>query len=110
MQEYPMRERIYLPLIRWGVPHTDWKYVFIMTMAGFVLPFIFGITIFGIPAPMFTGIGTLGLSVAFFNLIRHGRRPYWFQHKMRALIINHRRRRTLPQDNFNHSWLRADDA
>lgn len=110
MQEYPMRERIYLPLIRWGVPHTDWKYVFIMTMAGFVLPFMFGLTIFGIPAPMFTGIGTLGLSVAFFNLIRYGRRPYWFQHKMQALFSNHRQRRALPQDNLDHLWLRADNA
>jgi len=105
MQEYPMRERIYLPLVRWGVPHTDWKYIFIMTMAGFVLPFLLGLTIFGIPAPMFTGIGSLGLSVAFFNLIRYGRRPYWFQHKMQALFSNHRHRRALPQDSLNHSWL-----
>jgi hypothetical protein len=28
MQDYPMRERIYLPVVRFGVPHTDWKYVF----------------------------------------------------------------------------------
>ncbi len=100
-----MRERIYLPLVRWGVPHTDWKYVFIITMAGFVLPFLLGITIFGIPAPMFTGTVTLGLSVAFFKLIRYGRRPYWFQHKLRALCGHHRHRRALPQDNLNHSWL-----
>ena len=100
-----MRERIYLPLVRWGVPHTDWKYIFIMTMAGFVLPFIFGLTIFGIPAPMFTGTGTLGLSVAFFNLIRVGRRPRWFQHKLRAHLTSHRHRRALPRDNLNRSWL-----
>jgi len=105
MQEYPMRERIYLPVVRFGVPHTDWKYVFLITMAGFVLPFLFGFTIFGIPAPMFTGIGTLGLSVAFFNLIRMGRRPYWFQHKLRACLSSHVKRRALPQDNLNQSWL-----
>ncbi len=38
MQEYPMRERIYLPITKFGVPHTDWKWVLIVTMIAFVLP------------------------------------------------------------------------
>ncbi len=29
MQEYPMRERIYLAVTKFGVPHTDWKWVLI---------------------------------------------------------------------------------
>jgi hypothetical protein len=64
-----------------------------------------GLTIFGIPAPMFTGLGTLGLTVAFFNLIRMGRRPCWFQHRLRALLSNHHHRSALPQDDLNESWL-----
>ena len=106
MQDYAMRERIYLPVVRFGVPHTDWKYIFFLTFAGFVLPFIFGIRIYGVPAPMFTGVVTLALSVAFFNFIRIGRRPLWFQHSLRALLTSPVRRAALPQDSLNEIWLK----
>lgn len=101
-----MRERIYLALVRFGVPHTDWKYVFSVTMLGFVLPFLLGFRIYGIPAPMFTGVSALALSVAFFNFIRIGRRPYWFQHSLRALLTSSRRRSALPLDELNEAWLK----
>jgi hypothetical protein len=107
MQDYPMRERIYLPVVRFGVPHTDWKYVFFLTFAGFVLPFIFRITIYGVPAPMLTGVTTLALAVAFFNFIRIGRRPFWFQHTLRALLSSPTRRAALPTDDLNESWVKA---
>jgi hypothetical protein len=106
MQDHPMRERIYLPVVRFGVPHTDWKYVFLVTMAGFVLPFIFGLKLYGIPAPMFTGVTALALSVAFFNFIRLGRRPLWFQHSVRALFTSATERAALPQDGLNESWVK----
>ncbi|MFL6228717.1 MAG: hypothetical protein ACJ741_08050 [Pyrinomonadaceae bacterium] len=102
-----MRERIYLPVVRFGVPHTDWKYVFFLTFAGFVLPFIFRITIYGVPAPMLTGITTLAVAVAFFNFIRIGRRPFWFQHTLRALVSSPVRRAALPTDDLNESWVKA---
>ena len=107
MQDYPMRERIYLPVVRFGVPHTDWKYVFFLTFAGFVLPFIFRITIYGVPAPMLTGVTTMALAVAFFNFIRVGRRPFWFQHTLRALLNSPTRRAALPTDDLNESWVKA---
>jgi hypothetical protein len=107
MQDYPMRERIYLPVVRFGVPHTDWKYVFSLTFAGFVLPFIFRITIYGVPAPMLTGVTTLAVAVAFFNFIRIGRRPFWFQHTLRALVSSPVRRAALPTDDLNESWVKA---
>ena len=103
-----MRERIYLPVVRFGVPHTDWKYVFLITMAGFVLPFIFGLKLYGVPAPMFTGVIALALSVAFFNFIRLGRRPLWFQHSMHALFTRATERAALPQDGLNESWVKED--
>lgn len=109
MQDYPMRERIYLPVVRFGVPHTDWKYVFFVTFAGFVLPFLLGFRIYGIPAPMFTGVIVLALSVAFFNFIRLGRRPLWFQHTLRALFTSTRHRAALPQDNLNEAWVREGE-
>lgn len=105
VQEYPMRERIYLPVTKFGVPHTDWKWVLIVTMAGFVLPFIFNIWVYGFPASTFTGILSLGASVLFFNIVRYGRRPFWFNHKMRALLHNHWQRRALPEDELNTPWI-----
>lgn len=105
-----MRERIYLPVVRFGVPHTDWKYVFIITFAGFVLPFVLNIKLYGVPAPMFTGVSALALSVAFFNFIRIGRRPLWFQHSLRALLVSSRERAALPVDDLNESWLEDTDG
>jgi hypothetical protein len=110
MQDYPMRERIYLPVVRLGVPHTDWKYVFFLTFAGFVLPFIFRITVYGVPAPMLTGVATLAVAVAFFNFIRIGRRPFWFQHTLRALFSNPVRRAALPTDELNEPWTKAREG
>lgn len=110
MQDYPMRERIYLPVVRFGVPHTDWKYVFLVTMAGFVLPFLLNIRFYGIPAPMFTGVTALALSVGFFNFIRLGRRPLWFQHSVRALFTRSIARAALPQDALDEPWVRGDSG
>ncbi len=103
-----MRERIYLPVVRFGVPHTDWKYVFLVTFAGFVLPFFLGIKLYGVPVPMFTGTIALALSVAFFNFIRLGRRPLWFQHTLRALFTRTTQRAALPVDDLKESWIRDD--
>ncbi len=103
-----MRERIYLPVVRFGVPHTDWKYVFLVTFAGFVLPFFLGIKLYGVPVPMFTGTIALALSVAFFNFIRLGRRPLWFQHTLRALCSSSVQRAALPVDELEESWVKED--
>ena len=104
-----MRERIYLPVVRFGVPHTDWKYVFLVTFAGFVLPFFLGIKLYGVPVPMFTGTIALALSVAFFNFIRLGRRPLWFQHTLRALFSRPVQRVAIPADDLEESWIKEDD-
>jgi hypothetical protein len=93
-----MRERIYLPVVRFGVPHTDWKYVLAVTLAGFVLPFLLGVKIYGVPAPMLTGVLSLAASVGFFNFVRLGRRPYWLQHTLRALWTSPTLRQRLPSD------------
>ncbi len=104
-----MRERIYLPVVRFGVPHTDWKYVFVVTVTGFVLPFVLNVKLYGVPAPMFMGVSALALSVAFFNFIRIGRRPLWFQHSARALLTGSRERAALPVDGLNEAWLEETD-
>ena len=93
-----MRERIYLPVVRFGVPHTDWKYVLAVTLAGFVVPFLLGIKIYGVPAPMLTGVLSLAVSVGFFNFIRLGRRPLWLQHTLAAPLTSPTRHRVLSGD------------
>lgn len=110
MQDYAMRERIYLPVVRFGVPHTDWKYVLAVTMIGFVVPFLMGFRIFGVPAPMFTGVLSLAASVGFFNFIRLGRKPLWFQHSLRALVTNPVSRARLPTDELNESWIKEEEG
>ena len=105
-----MRERIYLPVVRFGVQHTDWKYVFVVTICGFVLPFVLNIKLYGVPAPMFMGVSALALSVAFFNFIRIGRRPLWFQHTCRALLLSPRERAALPVDGLNEAWLEGSEG
>lgn len=102
-----MRERIYLPIVRFGVPHTDWKYVLLITMLGFVLPFVLGIKLYGVPVPMFTGTLALAASVAFFNFIRLGRRPLWFQHTLRALCSGSVERAALPGDGLEETWVKG---
>src|ERR687885_16428 len=79
--------------------------VFVVTLCGFVLPFVLNIKLYGVPAPMFTGVSALALSVAFFNFIRIGRRPLWFQHTCRALLVSSRERAALPVDGLNEAWL-----
>jgi len=108
MQDHPVRERIYLPVVRFGVPHTDWKYVFLVTFAGLVLPFILGIKLYGVPVPMFTGILALALSIAFFNFIRLGRRALWFQHTLRAFFSSSVQRAALPVDGLEESWIKEN--
>ncbi|MCP9495681.1 MAG: hypothetical protein MSG64_14640 [Pyrinomonadaceae bacterium MAG19_C2-C3] len=110
MEQHPIRERIYLPVTKFGVPHTDWKWILILTMAAFVLPFILNIWIFNFPASTFTGLSTLGASVLFFNLVRYGRRPYWFNHKLKALLTHHWQQRALPEDELNVSWIKNAPA
>jgi len=69
-----------------------------------------GFRIYGIPAPMFTGVTALASSVAFFNFIRIGRRPLWFQHSLRALLTSSRQRAALPVDELDEAWLEDADA
>ncbi len=110
MQEYPMRERIYLAVTKFGVPHTDWKWVLIVTMIAFVLPFLLNIWIYGFPASTFTGLLTLAASVLFFNIVRYGRRPYWFNHKLKALTASSFQRRALPEDELDEPWILEEAA
>ena len=98
MRQRPIRSNIYLPVVRFGVVTSDWKFVLAATLSGYAIPFWLDLKLWRVPLELWTGILAAVLSVAFFNYVRIGRRPRWLQHQTRALIENSRRRATIPAD------------
>jgi len=97
-----------LPVVRFGVADSDWFTVLLISCAGYLAPVPFGITVLYVPLQMWTWLlATVG-SIAFFNYIRIGRKPYWLQHKLKALFFHHRQYRAIPNGRkrgFNRSWI-----
>jgi hypothetical protein len=112
MRTRPVRPNIYLPVVRFGVADSDWFSVLLISCAAYLVPVPFGITVLYVPLQMWTWLlGTAG-SIAFFNYIRIGKRPYWLQHKLRAICFHHRQYRALPNGKkrgFKRSWLIQTD-
>ena len=112
MRLRPVRPNIYLPVVRFGVADSDWFTVLLISCALYLAPVPFGITLLHLPLQMWTWLlGTAG-TIAFFNYIRIGRRPYWLQHKLKALLFHHRQYRAVPNGrkrSFGRPWL-TDNA
>ena len=108
MRLRPVRPNIYLPVVRFGVADSDWFTVLLVSCALYLAPVPFGITVLYVPLQLWTWLlGTAG-AIAFFNYIRIGRKPYWIQHQMKALLFHHRRYRTIPNarsPSFNRPWV-----
>lgn len=103
-----VRPNIYLPVIRFGVITGDWKYILIVTLVGYLVPFILRLRVGLVPLWFVTGIGGAAISYAFFRYTKVGRKPYWFQHSIRALLDGSTARRTLPGDHARRAhrpWL-----
>lgn len=108
MRARPIRPNIYLPVVRLGVADSDWFTVLLISCAGYLAPVPFGITLLYVPLQMWTWLLATAGSIAFFNYIRIGRRPYWLQHKLRAMFFHHRHYRSLPNGSkrgFDRSWI-----
>src|SRR5215475_2267877 len=98
MRPRPVRPNVYLPVVKFGVVSSDWKFVLFAAVMGYSLPFLFELKLWGVPLELVMGLASAALSIAFFNWARMGRRPYWLQHKLRSLIENPRGRPALPAD------------
>jgi hypothetical protein len=98
MRFRPVRPNIYLPVIRFGVLIGDWKYILAATLVGYLVPFFFRLKLGFVPLWFVTGIGSAAISYAFFRYTKIGRKPYWFQHSMKARFDGSVARRTLPRD------------
>src|SRR5207244_1622452 len=90
MRLRPVRPNIYLPVVRFGVADSDWFSVLLISCAGYLAPVPFGITVFYVPLQMWTWLIATAGSIAFFNYIRIGKKPYWLQHKLTALFFHHK--------------------
>ena len=101
MRHRPVRPNVYLPVVKFGVVSSDWKFVLGATLIGYTAPFLLDLKLWGAPLEMWAGLGAAALAVAFFNWARVGRRPHWLQHKIRALVENPCQRRVLPRDELN---------
>ena len=104
MRERPVRSRCWQPITKYGIIDTDRKYVLIITLACFAIPFALELSVYRIPLPLPMALGGLALSIAFFKFIRLGRRPHWFKNRVVALIedfkylFSRRVRRAFPRD------------
>jgi hypothetical protein len=98
MRPRPVRPNVYLPVVRFGVVASDWKFVLAATLAAYAVPFWLGLKLWRVPLELWTGLLGAAVSVAFFNYVRIGRRPYWLQHRLRALTESPHQRPTLPGD------------
>jgi hypothetical protein len=104
MRERPVRSRCWKPITKYGIIDTDRKYVVIITLACFTVPFAFELSVFRIPLPLPMALAGLALSVSFFRFIRFNRRPLWFWHRVCALVEDvtylfcRTVRRALPRD------------
>src|SRR6266566_1933613 len=108
MRARPIRPNIYLPVVRFGVADSDWFSVLLISCTGYLAPVAFGITILYVPLQMWTWLIVTAGSIAFFNYIRIGRKPYWLPQKLKALCLHHRQYRALPNGkkrSCNRAWL-----
>lgn len=108
MRARPVRRNIYLPVVRFGVADSDWFTVLLISCASYLAPVPFGITLLYVPLQMWTWLLATAGSIAFFNYIRIGRKPYWLQHKVTALFLHHRQYRAIPNGRkrgFNRPWI-----
>jgi hypothetical protein len=113
MRARPIRRNIYLPVVRFGVADSDWLTVLLISCAGYLAPVPFGITVLYVPLQMWTWLLATAGSIAFFNYIRIGRKPYWLQHKLKALFFHHRQHRAIPNGRkraFRRSWIHNNEA
>ena len=109
MRARPIRSQIYLPVMRFGVRDTDWKFVIFIALLGYCIPFMLNLRLMRFPLEIWVCPISLVASVAFFNFVRIGRRPFWLQHQLAALVGSARHRHTLPTDQKERPWLLTED-
>jgi hypothetical protein len=103
----PVRSQIYLPVTVFGIVAGDWKFVLGAGLLAYTIPYTFDLKLWKIPLELITTLLAMGVTVAVLNLIRVGKKPYWLQHHLRALVESDEHRRRLPVDaKVGRLWLK----
>jgi hypothetical protein len=113
MRARPIRPNIYLPVVRFGVADSDWFSVLLISCMGYLAPVPFGITLLYIPLQMWTWLLATAGSIAFFNYVRIGRKPYWLQHQLKGFFLNNRQHRVIPNGirlGYHRPWIVSLEA
>lgn len=113
MRPRPIRSQIYLPVVKWGVNDADWKFVYVVALAGYAIPFALSLDYRGFPLAIPLGPTAFVGALLFFNWTRRGRRPHWLQHTVAARITPTRRRRRTPKDTYSRAmrpWIRPENG
>lgn len=109
MRLRPARPLLFLPLTRFGVVDSDWRYILLAVIVAYMVPAITGLTLWRIPLEMVTAPMAVIMGAAASCLLHKSRPPHWLEHQAvylfrRARALSHRRqaslRRTLPGVDF----------
>ena len=71
MRPRPIRPNIYLPVARFGVLISDWKFVFVATLAAYSTPFLLDLKLWGAPLELWTGLEHGGALHSVFQFRAH---------------------------------------
>jgi len=82
----PARPLIFLPITRFGVVDTHWKYIAAATMAVYLVSLFGRLRLFGLPF-MFVGPpAVMAAGIAFSIFLRRNRPPRWLEHQTLYLV------------------------
>jgi hypothetical protein len=102
-----MRSQIYLPVLRFGLTDEDWGVVILASVAGYAIPFMFGMKLAGIPLEMVGWLVAMLISVGALNILRRKSRSCWLKHTLQSRLQGRVSRRRLPGDAMSQ-WLKTD--
>jgi hypothetical protein len=101
-------ERIYLPVLRFGITDEDWGLVIVAAILGYAVPFLFGLKLGPVPLELIGWVAATGLTIVALNLLRRKSRPAWLRHGIQAKVQGGSCRRRLPAD-AAHPWRNAEE-
>jgi len=61
MRHRPIRPNVYLPVVKFGVVSSDWKFVLGATFIGYTAPFLLDLKLWGAPLELWTGLSAAAL-------------------------------------------------
>lgn len=86
MRMRPARPLIFLPITRFGVIDTHWKYIAAATMAVYLVSLFGRLRLFGLPF-MFVGPpAVMAAGIGFSIFLRRNRPPRWLEHQTLYLV------------------------